>query len=129
MKVLGNENLEVKSKVKFSDVAKSSDDYAPVARSQQLGLVYGYPNGTFKPQGSILRDEAQSVISHITIEGNVDENNILSKYSDSASLPAWAKHVYAKTLSYGIYVNHPNENQLRPTEELTRAEAADYYTD
>ena len=124
LKVLGNENLEVKSKVKFSDVAKSSDDYAPVARSQQLGLVYGYPNGTFKPQGSILRDEAQSVISHITIEGNVDENNILSKYSDSASVPAWAKHVYAKTLSYGIYVNHQDENQLRPTEELTRAEAA-----
>ena len=123
LKVLGNENLEVKSKVKFSDVAKSSDIYAPIARSQQLGLVYGYPDGTFKPDRAVLRDEAQSVISHITIESAVD-SNIVSKFSDAAKVPAWADHVYAKTLSYGIYVNHPDEMELRPTEELTRAEAA-----
>ncbi len=124
LKVLDNYDMEIKTKVKFSDVAKSGPDHDAVARSQQLGLVYGYPNGVFKPQGPILRDEAQSVISHITIEGDVDEDNVLSKYSDASKVPAWAKHVYAKTLSYGIYVNHPNENQLRPTDELTRAEAA-----
>jgi len=123
LKVLGNENLEVKTKAKFSDVAKSSDIYAPIARSQQLGLVYGYPNGTFQPDKAVLRDEAQSVISHITIDGTVD-SNVVSKYSDAAKVPSWAKDVYAKTLSYGIYVNHPNENELRPTDELTRAEAA-----
>lgn len=86
-------------------------------------MVYGYPDGTFRPNGSILRDEAQSVISHITIDGTVD-SKIVSKYKDLTKVPAWAKNVYAKTLSYGIYVNHPNENELRPTEELTRAEAA-----
>lgn len=123
LKVLGNENLEVKNKVKFSDVAKSSDIYAPIARSQQLGLVYGYPDGTFKPDRAVLRDEAQSVISHITIDGTVDKS-IVSKYSDASSVPAWANEVYAKTLSYGIYVNHPDELALRPTENLTRAEAA-----
>ena len=123
LKVLGNENLEVTSKVKFSDVAKSSDIYAPIARSQQLGLVYGYPNGSFQPNKAMLRDEAQSVISHITIDGSVD-SSVISKYSDANKIPAWAKAVYAKTLSYGIYVNHPNELELRPTENLTRAEAA-----
>lgn len=123
LKVLGNDQLEIKSNYRFSDVAKSSADYAPVARSQQLGLVYGYPDGSFKPAGHILRDEAQSVISHITIDGTVD-SNIVSKYSDASKVPNWAKKVYAKTLSYGIYVNHPNENELRPTEDLTRAEAA-----
>ncbi len=123
LKVLGNENLEVNSKVKFSDVKKSSDIYAPIARSQQLGLVYGYPDGTFKPDRAVLRDEAQSVISHITIDAPVDAS-VVSKYSDAAKVPAWAKNVYAKTLSYGIYVNHPDENELRPTDELTRAEAA-----
>ncbi len=123
LKVLGNEDLEIKSNYRFADVAKSSAAYAPVARSQQLGLVYGYPDGTFKPAGHILRDEAQSVISHITIDGTVDAN-VVSKYSDAKKVPAWAKNVYAKTLSYGIYVNHPNENELRPTEDLTRAEAA-----
>ena len=123
LKVLGQENLEVTSKVKFSDVAKSSDIYAPIARSQQLGLVYGYPNGKFLPDNAMLRDEAQSVISHITIDADVD-SSIVAKYADAEKVPAWANEVYAKTLSYGIYVNHPNENELRPTEELSRAEAA-----
>ena len=123
LKVLGQENLEVTSKVKFSDVAKSSDIYAPIARSQQLGLVYGYPNGKFLPNNAVLRDEAQSVISHITIDADVD-SSIVAKYADADKVPAWANEVYAKTLSYGIYVNYPNENELRPTEELTRAEAA-----
>lgn len=123
LKVLGQENLEVTSKVRFSDVAKSSDIYAPIARSQQLGLVYGYPNGKFLPNNAMLRDEAQSVISHITIDADVD-SSIVAKYADAEKVPAWANEVYAKTLSYGIYVNHPNENELRPTEELSRAEAA-----
>lgn len=123
LKVLGNDELEIKTTARFTDVARSSAIYAPIARSQQLGLVYGYPDRTFKPGKSVLRDEAQSVISHITIDAAVD-NSIVSKYSDAASVPAWAKTVYAKTLSYGIYVNHPNENELRPNDELTRAEAA-----
>ncbi|MBE7713526.1 MAG: hypothetical protein E7Z87_07270 [Cyanobacteria bacterium SIG26] len=123
LKVLGNDDLEVTAKVKFKDVAKSSDIYAPIARSQQLGLVYGYPDGTFKPDNHVLRDEAQSVISHITIDGDID-TSIVNNYIDANKVPAWANTVYAKTLSYGIYVNHPNENELRPTEELTRAEAA-----
>ena len=123
LKVLGQDQLAVKTAVKFSDVAKASDIYAPIARSQQLGLVYGYPDGTFKPDRAVLRDEAQSVISHITIDSPVNRN-IVSKYSDAAKVPAWANDVYAKTLSYGIYVNHPNENELRPTDALTRAEAA-----
>lgn len=123
LKVLGQENLEVTSKINFSDVDASSDYYAPIARSEALGLVYGYPNGTFQPNKAVLRDEAQSVISHITIDADVD-SSIVSKFADADKVPAWANNVYAKTLSYGIYVNHPNENELRPTEDLTRAEAA-----
>lgn len=123
LKVLGNDDLAVTSPVKFSDVKKSGADHDAIARSEQLGLVYGYPNGTFKPAGHILRDEAQSVISHITIDGTVDANAI-SKFSDASKVPGWAQNIYAKTLSYGIYVNHPDEKELRPTEDLTRAEAA-----
>jgi hypothetical protein len=123
LKVLGSDQAKITKKISFRDVAKSGAEHDAIARSQQIGLVYGYPDGTFKPQGNILRDEAQSVISHITIDQPVN-NNIVSKYSDAKLIPSWAKKIYAKTLSYGIYVNHPNENELRPTEYLTRAEAA-----
>jgi hypothetical protein len=58
LKVLGQSNAAIVTEVPYTDVAKSGADHDAIARSQQIGLVYGYPDGTFRPNGSILRDEA-----------------------------------------------------------------------
>ena len=123
LKVLSNDNLDVTIKNKFSDVTSSDPDYSDILRSEQLGLVYGYPNGTFQPSRIMLRDEAQSVVSHITKE-SVTDASILNYFEDAKLVPSWATRAYAKSLAYGIYVNYPNAKELRPTDELTRAEAA-----
>ncbi|MBQ8168401.1 S-layer homology domain-containing protein [bacterium] len=123
LKVLSNDNLDVKIQNIFSDVASSDPDYADILRSQQLGLVYGYPNGTFQPSRVMLRDEAQSVVSHITKDA-VTDTSILNYFEDADKVPSWATVPYAKSLAYGIYVNYPNAKELRPTDALTRAEAA-----
>lgn len=123
LKVLSNENLNINIKNQFSDVTEATPGYANILRSQQLGLVYGYPDGTFQPERVLLRDEPQSVISHIT-KDMVADKSILKNFSDASKIPAWATNVYAKTVNYGIYVNYPNANELRPTENLSRAEAA-----
>ncbi len=123
LKVLSNENLNVSIPNKFSDVSKDTPYYDNILRSQQLGLVYGYPNGTFQPNRVVLRSEAQSVISHITKDMKAD-TAVLGNFKDASQVPAWARQVYAKTLNYGIYVNYPDSRELRPNDELTRAEAA-----
>ena len=86
-------------------------------------MVYGYPDGTFRPDRVVLRSEAQSVISHITKDMNADKS-ILNQFKDASAIPAWAKNVYAKTINYGIYVNYPDSRELRPNDNLSRAEAA-----
>lgn len=123
LKVLSNDNLNVSIKNQFSDVAESDANYENILRSQQLGLVYGYPDGTFKASKLMTRAETQSVISHIT-KDKVADTSVLANFSDYNSIPAWAEQVYAKTIEYGIYVNYPNEAELRPNDVLTRAEAA-----
>lgn len=123
LKVLSNENLNVSIPNKFSDVTKANPNYNNILRSQQLGLVYGYPNGTFQPNRVMLRSEAQSVISHITKDMNTDKS-ILNQFKDASAIPAWATNVYAKTINYGIYVNYPDSRELRPNDSLSRAEAA-----
>ena len=123
LKVLSNENLNVSISNKFSDVQKTNPNYDNILRSQQLGLVYGYPDGTFKPDRTVLRAEAQSVISHITKDMNADKS-ILNQFKDAPAIPAWATNVYAKTINYGIYVNYPDSRELRPNDNLSRAEAA-----
>ena len=123
LKVLSNENLNVSIENKFSDVTKATKSYENILRSQQLGLVYGYPDGTFQPERTVLRSEAQSVISHITKDMNADKS-ILNQFKDANAVPAWATNVYAKTINYGIYVNYPDSRELRPNDNLSRAEAA-----
>ena len=123
LKVLSNENLNVNISNKFSDVTTATPNYENILRSQQLGLVYGYPNGTFQPNRVVLRSEAQSVISHIT-KDMVADKAILNQFKDASQVPAWATNVYAKTINYGIYVNYPDSRELRPNDNLSRAEAA-----
>ena len=123
LKLLSNDNLDIKIQNSFKDVSSSDPDYGAILRSQQLGLVYGYPNKTFQPSKVLIRSEAQSVVSHITRD-KVTDTSILSNFVDANKVPGWAKYVYAKTLTDGIYVNYPNANELRPDDALTRAEAA-----
>ncbi len=123
LKLLTNDNIDVKIQNIFSDVKKSDSFYGDVLRSQQLGLVYGYPDGTFKPHKLMSRAETQSVVSHITKDMKADAS-LLKNYTDAKQVPAWATQAYAKTLDYGIYVNYPNPSELRPNDVLSRAEAA-----
>ena len=123
LRVLTNENLDVKIGNIFSDVNASDSYYSDVLRSQQLGLVYGYPDGTFQPNKLMSRAETQSVISHITKDMKAD-TSLLKNFTDYSEVPVWAKNAYAKTLNYGIYVNYPNPSELRPNDVLSRAEAA-----
>ena len=115
LKVLTNDNLDVKIGNKFSDISASDSFYKDVLRSEQLGLVYGYPDGTFKPGKLMSRAETQSVVSHITKDMNADAS-LLKNFVDANTVPAWAKKAYAKTLNYGIYVNYPNPSELRPND-------------
>lgn len=123
LKILSNDNLDVKISNIFTDVKESDAYYADVLRSEQLGLVYGYPDNTFLPNNTMLRSETTSIISHITKDKFVD-CSILAPYTDKNEIPEWAKIPYAKSINYGIFVNHPDENKLEPNRNITRAETA-----
>ena len=123
LKLLSNDNLNIKIKNVFKDVSTSDLYYEDVLRSQQLGLVYGYPDKTFKPYRTMSRAEVTSVISHIT-KDTYTNLNILNQFKDKDDIPTWAVKAYAKTINYGIYVNYPCKKRLEPNREITRAEAA-----
>lgn len=123
LKLLSNDNLNVNIKNQFKDVNSNDGYYADVLRSQQLGLVYGYPDNTFKPNRILTHAEVTSIMSHITKDSTTDTTN-LKNFTDYVSIPSWAKYAYAKTISYGLYVNYPNAKMLTPNNDLTRAEAA-----
>ena len=123
LKTLGHNSANVEYKALFSDVCAERADYADIVLSSQIGLIYGYNDGTFKPDRIMTKAEAASVISHITkdFKGSLSS---LDPFVDKAEVPAWAARQFAKTIDLGIYVNYPNDNELLANKNLNRAEAA-----
>ncbi len=123
LRTLGHGTSSISENNPFSDVVSSRADYSDILLSAKLGLIYGYDDGTFKPDRIMTKTEAASVISHITkdFKGNVSS---LDPFKDKDSIPAWGTQQYAKTIDLGIYVNYPNSDELLPNKNLNRAEAA-----
>ena len=123
LKTLGHRATTLSETNPFSDVVSSRPDYGDILLSSKLGLIYGYSDGTFKPDRIMTKAEAASVISHITkdYKGNVKS---LDPFTDKDSVPCWAAKQFAKTIDLGIYVNYPDANELLPNKNLNRAEAA-----
>lgn len=123
LQLLSNKNLNVNIQNSFTDVSETYPAYADILRSEQLGLVYGYPDKTFRPEQMLLRSETTSIMSHITQE-NIMDVSVLNQFEDKSTIPAWAIPSYAKAVQYGLYVNHPYAQLLEPNRNITRAEAA-----
>ncbi len=123
LRTLGHRTVSLSDANPFSDVVSSRADYGDILLSSKLGLIYGYNDGTFKPDRIMTKAEAASVISHITkdFKGNVKS---LNAFTDKDCIPAWAVRQYAKTIDLGVYVNYPDAKELLPNKNLNRAEAA-----
>ncbi len=120
---LGSENLRVQAPNRLVDLTPTTKNVKSILISQELDLIFGYPDKTFKPEHSMTRAEASSALGHI-VRGPYNNIAILNKFSDSQTVPEWSVATYAKAVKNDLYINHPNKNLLRPIDYLTRAEAA-----
>ena len=123
LRALDNYTFEITVKNNYWDIDENTRGYDVILRNDQIGLVYGYPNGSFQPERVITKAETNSIMSHITKDMEIGES-ILGGFSDTPDIPKWALHTYEKTVRYGLYVNHPDLNEFLPNKQLNRAEAA-----
>lgn len=108
IKALGlNKNVQVKDS--FKDVAKDASYYASVSVAYQKGIVSGYRNGEFKPQSTITRQEAMTIIAKAMKAAGknvnysaADINKILKEFKDSNKVAGWAKGSVAACIKAGI---------------------------
>ena len=123
LNALENSTFLITVHSKYSDVDEQTPGYEAILRNDQIGLIYGYPDGTFQPERIITKAETNSIMSHITKDFPIGES-VLNSFSDSDEIPVWARHTYEKTVKYGLYVNHPDSLEFLPNKQLNRAEAA-----
>ena len=123
LNALENSTFQITVHSNYSDVNEYTPGYETILRNDQIGLVYGYTDGLFRPERIITKAETNSIMSHITKDYPVGES-VLGAFTDADDIPAWARHTYEKTIRYNLYVNHPDEYELLPNKQLNRAEAA-----
>ncbi|QQR55346.1 S-layer homology domain-containing protein [Candidatus Peregrinibacteria bacterium] len=111
------------SAVHYSDVSSSHWAYEYVTYATASGIVDGYSNGTFKPDAYISRAEALVLLLRAADQddnGRVDEDEINFWDVDEDDWFAWAVVLADEENLISGY----SDNSFRPTNSITRAEAA-----
>ncbi|MFC5407073.1 S-layer homology domain-containing protein [Cohnella soli] len=103
--------------VDFKDLA-GHKAAAEIAEAVKLGVVTGYPDGTFRPEGSVTRAEFASMI----IRGlkPAEEGTPLA-FKDKDKIPSWAVKPVQQAVKLGFLSGYP-DGTFRPNAKVTHAE-------
>jgi len=92
-----------------------------IAQAAAAGVVSGYPDGSFGPEGAITRAEMAAMIAKAL--GLPTDAYVTTAFADDADIPAWAKNAAESIRQLGIVIGR-GDNSFVPDEAATRAEAA-----
>ncbi|MCL2674366.1 MAG: S-layer homology domain-containing protein, partial [Defluviitaleaceae bacterium] len=101
----------------FSDVSQGDWFYRYVAWAYAHGLVTGYPDGTFKPNNPITREEFAAMIARgsTVVTGN-------APFADAGQVGDWARN-FVNTVFRAGWMVGDEHGRFNPTANITRAEA------
>jgi hypothetical protein len=93
-------------------------------------LVSGYEDGTFRPDGSITREEAMVILGRAMSMLHLDMvtdpaaiSRFVDSYADHGQVSPWAREAVASSIQHGIVEGSDNGN-LKPEDPITRAQTA-----
>ena len=109
----------------FTDVAKGQWYADGVAWASANGVVSGYPDGSFRPNDTITREQMAAILyQYARIHGKLDDSRAdLSIFSDLDSLSAYAKEPMSWAVAQGLF-SGVSADTLAPGGSTTRAQAA-----
>lgn len=114
----------------YQDVQAGSWYHAYVETASQAGLINGYGNSLFVPEGNISREQMAVILvkalqkkSSSPALTDSETALLLSTYPDRNQLSDWSKASMAWAVKNGLISGYPN-GTLAPRNTATRAEAA-----
>jgi hypothetical protein len=103
--------------IAFDDLAGHKAE-AEVKKAVSLGIVTGYPDGTFRPEGSVTRAEFASMLMRVI--DSTDAGEPLA-FKDKAAIGGWAVEAVQKAVKRGIIGGY-SDGSFRPNANITHAE-------
>ncbi len=114
----------------FSDVADNAW-YASAAKwGSANGIVEGYPNGTFKPNDAITREQLAAIMYRYAINCGLATKNTananLNGYADASSVSEYARVALNWALTNGVMETYAN-GAIAPKTNASRGEVASVF--
>ena len=100
---------------RYSDVAATSWYNTAVSTLSSMGIITGYPDGTFRPNAAITRAEFAAIAARFDNDGD----KTAAKFSDIAT--HWAKDEISIAYNNGWITGYP-DGTFGPRRDITRAE-------
>ena len=100
---------------RYSDVAATSWYNTAVSTLSSMGIITGYPDGTFRPNAAITRAEFAAIAARFDNDGD----KTAAKFSDIAN--HWAKDEISIAYNNGWITGYP-DGTFGPQRDITRAE-------
>ena len=100
---------------RYSDVAATSWYNTAVSTLSSMGIITGYPDGTFRPNAAITRAEFAAIAARFDNDGD----KTAAKVSDIAT--HWAKDEISIAYNNGWITGYP-DGTFGPQRDITRAE-------
>lgn len=115
-----------KGTASFTDIAEGQWYTDAVNWAAEQGVVNGYPDGTFRPEAPITRQEMATMLYRLAKAEKVEEDKLAS-FPDAASVADWAKDAMNWAVSTEIVNGSTHDdkvNYLDPTATALRCQAA-----
>lgn len=109
-------DMQSKKDLNLQDMDESHWSYDYVLTLASNGYIHGYPDGTFKPDNNITREEfATMIYNALKLESGESR-----EFTDIEN--SYAKEAIQKLASIGV-VSGYEDSSFRPTQNITRVEA------
>lgn len=106
---------------KFSDVESAKWYYEPIAVAVNEGYINGFPNGEFRPEQAVTREQSAIMVSKLLrLEGTAAEE--ADKFTDASAFTAEGKASIASLVEKELLKGLP-DGSFAPDKPLTRAQA------
>lgn len=108
----------------FTDIETGSNYQISIEKAKEWGIINGYPDGTFKADKTISREEAMVMYAKAMDIARILENRAdkLNVYTDKAAVSSWATPSVRRVVNAEIF-NGKGNGVLAPKDTLTKAEA------
>ncbi len=102
----------------FKDVHNKDWFAKDLQSALAAGFASGYPDGTFRPQQAVTRQEAACLLAKLLkLDGGGSTG-----FSDAGRIDSWAESSVAELVARGIMSGYPN-GSFQPKKVISRAEA------